>query len=374
MVKILIKDATIFTLSSRHDLLIDRGYVFIKDGTIAGVGKGEPPEDLQYPELLINGNGRLVMPGLSSAITSVTLYPLRYRLGGISWSEVGDYLSVLTRTDVYYLAALTFVELVTRGVSSVMVTDIYLDNVARAASDVGIYATLAVPFDCGIKDFNPESELKLLINRWHGKVEGIKAAILTCREDNEKVYSLAKELGIKVFVLKPPSTKVLKYGNVVCINPAEGRGVRVVRFGDDLSRWTPDEGLGIGVRPSYSMLDVVREVTWRTGKHPLDVLVSSTLINTSLIGFDNLGAIDVGSRANIVMFNMSEPPGWPIPSNINSIVKAVVEGDLRVESLIVNDDVVVDAGETLNVGADLIKKAVSRLEPVIKKYYALGKN
>ena len=372
MVKILIKDATIFTLSSRHDLLIDRGYVFIKDGTIAGVGKGEPPEDLQYPELLINGSGRLVMPGLSSAITSVTLYPLRYRLGGISWCEVGDYLSVLTRTDVYYLAALTFVELVARGVSSVMVTDIYLDNVARAASDVGIYATLAVPFDCGIKDFNPESELKLLINRWHGKVEGIKAAILTCREDNEKVYSLAKELGIKVFVLKPPSTKVLKYGNVVCINPAEGGGVGVVRFGDDLSRWAPDEGLGIGVRPSYSMLDVVREVAWRTGKHPLDVLVSSTLINTSLIGFDGLGAIDVGSRANIVMFNMSEPPGWPIPSNINSIVKAVVEGDLRVESLIVNDDVVVDAGETLNVGADLIKKAVSRLEPVIKKYYALG--
>ncbi|MCD6428159.1 MAG: hypothetical protein J7L12_00910 [Desulfurococcales archaeon] len=128
MVKILIKDVTVFTLSSRHDLLIDRGYVFIKDGTIAGVGKGEPPEDLQYPELLVNGSGRLVMPGLSSAITSVTLYPLRYRLGGISWSEVGDYLSVLTRTDVYYLAALTFVELATRGVSSVMVTDIYLDS------------------------------------------------------------------------------------------------------------------------------------------------------------------------------------------------------------------------------------------------------
>ncbi|MCD6428160.1 MAG: amidohydrolase family protein [Desulfurococcales archaeon] len=175
-------------------------------------------------------------------------------------------------------------------------------------------------------------------------------------------------------MLKPLSTKVLKYGSVVCINPAEGGGAGVIRFGDDLSRWSPDEGLGIGVRSSYSMLDVVREVTWRTGKHPLDVLVASTLINASLIGFDNLGAIDVGSRANIVMFNMSEPPGWPIPSNINSIVKAVVEGDLRVESLIVNDDIVVDAGETLNVGADLIKKAVGRLEPVIKKYYALGKN
>ncbi len=372
MVKILIKDATILTLSSRQDLLIDRGYVFVKDGVVAGVGKGDPPEDLQYPELLINGKGRLVMPGLSSAITSVTLYPLRYRLEGILWGEVSDYLSVLTRTDVYYLAALTFVELATRGVSSVMVTDIYLDSVARAANDVGIYATLAVPFNCGIRDFNPENELRLLINRWHGRVEGVNAAVLTCREDNEEVYSLAKELGIRVFVLRPSSTNVMKYGNIVCINPVKGGGVGVVRFGDDLSKWGPDEGLGVGVRPSYSMLDVVREVAWRSSKHPIDVLAASTLINTSLIGFNNIGALDVGSKANIVMFNMSEPPGWPIPSSINSVVKAVVEGDLRVESLIVNDDVVVDAGETLNVGADLIKKAVSRLEPIIKKYYTLG--
>ena len=97
------------------------------------------------------------------------------------------------------------------------------------------------------------------------------------------------------------------------------------------------------------------------------------MVNTSLIGFDGMGAVDVGSKANIVMFNMSEPPGWPIPSSIDSVVNAVVGGDLRVESLIVNDDVVVDSGETLNVGADLIKKAVSRFEPVIKKYYTLGK-
>ena len=372
MVKILIKDASVLTFSSREDLFIERGYVFIKDGVVAGVGKGDPPEDLQYPELLINGRGRLVMPGLSSAITSVTLYPLRYRLRRMSWGEVDDYLSILTRTDVYYLAALTFVELVTRGVSSVMVTDVYLDSVARAAKDVGIYATLAVPFNCGIKDFDPEGELRLLINRWHGRVEGVNAAVLTCREDNESVYSLAKELGIKVFVLEPSSSNMVRYGSVICVNPAEGSGVGVVRFGDGLSRWGPDEGLGVGVRPSYNMLDVVKEVVWRTGKHPIDVLAASTLVNTSLIGFDGMGAVDVGSKANIVMFNMSEPPGWPIPPSIDSVVNAVVEGDLRVESLIVNDDVVVDSGETLNVGADLIKKAVSRFEPVIKKYYTLG--
>jgi len=123
------------------------------------------------------------------------------------------------------------------------------------------------------------------------------------------------------------------------------------------------------VRSSYNMLDVIREVMWRTSKHPLDIVVSSTLINASLIGFDNLGSIDVGNKANIVIFNMSEPPGWPVPTNLESVIRAVVEGDLRVESLIINDDIIVDAGETLNVGADLVKKAISRLEPVVKKYY-----
>lgn len=364
MVKILVTNAKILTMSEKHELLIDRGFIYLRDGRVEAVGKGEPPEELRYPELLISGEGRLVTPGLSSAITAVSLYPLRYRVNDLAWNDLSDYMSMLTRTDLYYLAALSFMELVSRGVTSALVADVFLDNVARAANDVGIYVTLAVPYECGIKDFEPESEVKLLLSRWHERVEGVKAAVLYCGDPPSRFVNEMASLGLRVYALKPRTAR----SDVISVNPVEGGGRNVIRYGRDVVRWSPEEGLGIGVRPSYSMVDVVKEVTWRLKVHPLDVIAAASTLNTKLLGFSNMGSLDVSSKANIVMFNTSEPPGWPAPSSLEPLVRAIVEGDLRVETVIVNDDVLVDGGETLTVGTDIVRRAVRRLGDLIKKF------
>ena len=375
MVKVLISNATILTMSTRKDLVIGKGYIFINNGVIESIGEGEPPPEYQYPELLINGEGRIVCPGFSSAFTSVTLYPLRYRVKDVNWGEVLDYISVLSRTDVYYIAALSFMEMISRGVTTALISDIFLDNIARAAHDVGINVTLAVPYNCGIKDFDPDNELRLLLGKWHERVEGIKAAVLYCGEPSLKWLKdmVSRNINIYLFNSKLGLSDLPKElrSHIYFINPARYSGSNVIRYGDGLKLWRPEEGLGIGVRPSYSMLSVIREVSIVTNKHPLDILHSAITVNNELIGFNDVGPIEVKCRANIVMFDTSEPPGWPALIDLESIVKAIVDGDLSIETVIMGNDILVDNKETLTVGYDLVKKAVNRLGPILKKFLKL---
>ncbi len=373
MVRILITNATIITMSYKHDLIISKGYVFLRNGVVEGIGEGDPPDEFQYPELLINGEGRIVAPGLVSGMTTVTLYPLRYLVNDVCWDKFSDFISLLSRSDVYYLAALTFMELMKRGVTAALVTDIFLENVARAANDLGIYVTLAVPFGCGIKDFDPEHELKLLMSKWEGKFSNIKVAALYCGDPPKEWIDLVNNVGVRAYVLNA-SRRVKGLSKVVYINPKfeVQEGVdNVIRYGSDLRLWRPNEGLGIGVNPSYSMSSIMRSVTLLTGKSEVDVLASATVINSKLIGHESLGNLESGATANIVMYDTSEPPGWPVITDLRSLTKALVLGDLIVETVIVGDDILVDNKETLTIGYDLVKKAVHRLRPILKRYVSI---
>jgi len=372
MVSILINGATILTLSVIHDPVIEKGYIYVKNGKIMEVGKGEPPEDLKYPELLINGTGRIVMPGLSTAFTSITLYPFRYRVTDVNWRYIKEFLTTLTRTDVYYLAAMAFMEMMSRGVTSALVSDIYLDNVARAAHDAGIYVTLAPPLNAGLEDFNPENEVRLLMSRWHRKVSEVRAALLTYEELTEEFTNLLDKYRLRGYVLKAKRV-MSELSNIVYINPrcSVSDTLDVIRYGDGISHWVNGEGLGIGVSPAYSMINVVRDTSLRTGVNEIDVLHAAVVVNNKLIGH-SLGSIDVGATANIIMLDTSSPPGWPPPKRINDIVRAIIHGDLRVETVIVGDNILVDAGEPLTLGSDVVMKARSRFDDKVGEY--LSKN
>jgi len=367
LVKILINNASILTFSTEEKLLIKEGYIFSSEGRVNGVGEGEPPEEFSYPELLISGKDRLVLPAFSSAYTVASLYPLRYVVKDPDLSKNLDYLRKLSRTDMYFLAAMTMIEMISKGITNALFIDIYLDEVARAAHDSGFNVVLAPPINCGLEEFEPENEFKMLINRWHEKVDEVRVALATCGKPTDEVLETAKAYGLKLFVLNAPYVDSSE-PNVVYINPTNGSGNNVIRWGSQLSMWKPNEGLGIGVRPSYSMIDVSREVVYKTGKHPIDVIYAATARNPSILGFKSLGPIENNYITNILMFNTSEPPGWPLPTEINSLTKAIVEGELRVETLIINDEILLDNAETLTLGLEVISKAKKRLSPIIQEY------
>lgn len=367
MVKILINNASILTFSSAKKLLIKEGYIFSNEGRIYAVGDGEPPEEFSYPELLINGKDKLVLPAFSSAYTIASLYPLRYVIKDLDLSKNLDYLKKLSRTDMYFLAAMTIIEMISKGITNALFIDIYLDEVARVAHDSGFNVVLAPPINCGLEEFEPENELKLLINRWHEKVDEVKVALATCGKPTEEVLEIVRTYGLKLFVLNAPYVDV-EDPNVVYINPMNGSGSNVIRWGPQLSMWQPNEGLGIGVRPSYSMIDVSREVVYKTGRHPIDIIYAITTRNPNILGFKSLGPIEDNYKTNLLMFNTSEPPGWPLPTEINSLTKAIVEGELRIETLIIDDEILLDNAETLTLGREVISKAKKRLSSIIQEY------
>lgn len=363
MVKILIDGASVLIVDEGIDY-VSKGYLYIENGYIKSLGRGPASEELLYPELLLGGTGRLVTKGFASGFTVLSLYPLRYSLEDIDWFFVRELLKTIKRADMYYISILCLAELISKGVTEALVVDAYLDEVARASRDVGINVTLAPPLNCGLDDRQQLNELKLLLGRWHGRVEGVKAGIAVCRELKEEHMALAKETGLPIYVLeleKEPLRR-MEGVKVVAINPLLDTELPSVYYGGMLQDWRKYRGLGIGVRPSYSVREVMKEILWSQGTDPSDVLLSGTKTTSELIDQHESSSLREGKRSSVVVYNLSEPPGWPVPRSFSSAVRAVVEGDLPIETVIVGDDIVLDREGILTVGHEVFKKAIGRFE------------
>lgn len=372
MVKVLITNATILTLSRKHDLIINNGYIYINDGVIKAIGSGEVPEELHYSELLISGRGRVVVPGVASGYTRISTYPIRHVLRSLGDEKVYEYLSTLSRVDIYYSAVLAFTELLYRGVTSLMISDIYLDDIARAANDVGMSVVLASPLNIKLRDYDPYHEFKLVMHRWHGRFDNILGAAAFYGDPNEREISLDDYPGGKVFVIGSNDLERLKKlarDDVVAIDPLKETptALSVIRTYRTLSMWRPFQGFGIGDSATYDIFDMLRTLS-RAGHSSLDLLFSAASSTTSMIGLDSFNCIEEGKKANIIIYNFTEPPAWPLINSVEAVTNALVGSELKVESAIVGDNILVDGGEVLSVGSDLIKKATARLENIIKGF------
>ncbi|MCX8208338.1 MAG: hypothetical protein N3G79_01645 [Sulfolobales archaeon] len=363
MVKILIESASILVVG-RDVEYVDRGYLYIENGVVKLLKRGGILEEELYPELLLSGVNRLVTKGFASGFTVLSLYPLRYGLEDLDWYLLREMYKAIKRADMYFISVLSLAELASKGVTEVLVADVYLDEVARAARDVGVNVTLAPLLNCGLDDDQQLSELKLLLGRWHGRVEGVKVGIAVCRELGGNYLAIARESGIPVFLLEPEKElqRDLKDVKAVAINPLVDIELPTIYFGRMLQKRRKFGGVGIGVRPSYSIREVLKEVLWSRSTDLLDVFLSGTRITSELIDQHESSSLREGSRSSVVVYNLSEPPGWPVPRTLNSAMRAVTEGDLPIEAVIIGDDVVVDREGILTVGYEVFKKAIKRFE------------
>lgn len=173
---ILIKNATIITQNSNREI-IDECDILINENKIEAVGKNIKTENGK-PETIIDGKGKITIPGLINSHTHVAMTMLRglgEDLPLQQWLEkkIWPVENKLKAKDVYYGSMLGICEMLHSGITTF--NDMYFisaDEVPKAAEKLGMRAIanramLDLPFKT-----SPEKELKeakSFVERWRNK-------------------------------------------------------------------------------------------------------------------------------------------------------------------------------------------------------------
>ncbi len=366
-VKILVENVSILTMSTKGDLFIDRGYIFIDSGFIRSVGRGDVPVDLGPPDLVISGRGRLAIPGMIALYSKLYLLPLRgLARRGERGSSIYD---VLTNNDLYFLSALSLAGLAMRGITTVLSTDRFVEPVIRASENVGVRVVAAPCLeDPGDLD-SWAREISSSVKKWHKRdnasalVTGAICSRQAYREGAEKVIPSDMPL-----VVYGDACIDLRISRILAIDPPPG--CRVPRdlsiyTESNMDRWEPGSGYGIEGNPSWSLYHHFFLARAR-GYSSIDILGSATVWAASKLPI-GLGAIEPGRVGDIVILDLTQPPWWIHERILNehTAAEAVVSGLPRIETVIVGGEVVVDDNGLLTVGADLFSKAYNRVSEIL---------
>ncbi|MGQ9477951.1 MAG: amidohydrolase [Candidatus Bipolaricaulia bacterium] len=175
MARILLKD---FALLSTPDGPAEECSLVIEDERIARIGKAEEI-GRGYFDRVIEGRGKLAMPGLINAHTHLAMVlfrgyaddlPLREWLEGAIWPAERH----LKPEEVYWASLLGIAELLRSGVTAFADMYFYMDEVAKAVEESGIRAQLSYGMIAPDRE-RAERELEKgleLVERWHGRANG----------------------------------------------------------------------------------------------------------------------------------------------------------------------------------------------------------
>ena len=351
MVKILIKDATIVTCDDSRPL-IKSGYVYIEDDVIKDVGEENPPEEYEIAELILPCKDKIVMPGMISPITYLSPYHLRHDI--TPSANIRGLLTTMSKTDAYYSSLLACIELMKMGVTSVAIMDSYLHESGEAIEKCGLRGYLLYSQHC-LKD------TKYIKDFWHNRGGLFKVYGVAFTHEEYAQYKDVFEVNY--------SWRIFIEGVKAVINPVERTPQNIwgILSVDHMRNWYKEAVVGIGISPIYSMARVL-DLLSKEHSVPLNIILKyATIYPSKCLCEDRMGAIAKNFKADIVIFNCSEPPGWPIPSKLESIVELILSNILKTHTVIVNGEIVLDMGEPLYIGTDVIRKAKSKLEEILYK-------
>ncbi len=173
---------------------------------------GEKPADF-VPDEIIDGSGKLAMPGLVNAHTHIAMSLMRGYADDLAfWQWLNDKILPLEENlsgqMVYWGCALSCAEMIASGTTCFADMYFFLDDVANSVQDSGLRASLCR----GLTWFSPADDFKLqeardFWQKWHGAADGRISTMLgphapyTCSgEFLQKVRELQKELQIPVHI------------------------------------------------------------------------------------------------------------------------------------------------------------------------------
>ena len=431
---IAITDALVLTVDERNRLY-ERGTVLIEDGRITAVRQTDEDETDGEATHTIDGDGKVVMPGLVNAHTHLELTPL---IGAFSDLDLLEMMGSMTAlygrigegefdylVDAGYdLAALNFL---LGGVTTVNSMDVRPASGADTFGEAGLRGFFGPTMTDLFWDVPIDEQFeraRAFIEAYHDTYEGrIRATICphddwSCtRELWERTADLAAEypdLLVHTHLLELEESNTMARANDAAdsLGLLEDVGLLDDRLlaahfrvadADDIERtaaagasvahcpsvfaywnpdadmqWTPvpelrDAGVDVGLgiddhywHDSYSMFGEARQarlsanVKRTTGQYSsMELVRMLTIEGARALGIgDEIGSIEPGKRADIILLDVDKPKFTPLTNVPAHVVNNAAPAD--VETVIVDGEFVLRDGVVETMDAEAVQERVER--------------
>lgn len=301
------------------------GFMVIRDGRLALVDVGEPPEEEQFAEMVAGGAGRLVVPAFSMGLVSPESYALRgfpevlpdALVSGGWWLEA---VASMSGEEAYYASLMMFYEAAVNGYTTVIAYTPHPRPVAEALRSAGLRGLILAPGPgCPVKAGEPGE----------GEIAGVKISVLRCSETPSSGYVLTGD-GVLYVDGKP----------VYALPPWR-------------SGLSPAPGVALASNPwcllsgprsaeAYRALVVTGHRLLEPGYQPLE------------------------GAANLIVVNASEPPAW-LASLSYAGPSALGPTRPRVETVFSWGRVVIDGGDHMYLGPSRAEEAAGKLRGFLSR-------
>ncbi len=319
---ILITDATIVTEPGRYL----KGYLYVNKGKVIALGEGEVPDEYSFATYIIDGKNKIVYPGLILPLIKASSYPSRF--GG---KEASSY------EELYYATQMAIHDLSLSGVTAFGTVEEVVEPVVRAV--VSSYAKAVIFVNADVEGW--ERQLDVMLNKWQGYQERIFTGIYT-ETDNAKAIEIAEKESLPL-ISKCCGVRLVEEKDI-----APERGiVKLEKNG------TVSYGFKKAAR-TVNPLNVLRTLYY-IGRDPVEVMRYVTTNAAEILGLEGGGTIGVGRPADLAIFDVSQPPGWTAGRGLPEEI--ILTSNPKVETLIVNGEVIADSFEMLSIGTKDVKRA-----------------
>jgi len=379
--KTIINNAIVVTLNQRNEI-IRSGQVEIEDNKIIYVGT---PREIAENSEVIDAKGNIIMPGFVNTHCHLAMTLFRGYGENSNFADWWiDYMRPLENKleleDCYYGATLGILELLKNGVTTV--ADFYLhpEETARAVVDTGIRANIAIGAITGGEVLNSEilqSEVDKISISPLIKPILYAHSVYSC--DESQFAELNKFANISGLIKSTHASEtLLEVGNihskhgVTPIGLLESYGffdtpsilahcvhcdkddIEIMKKYDITVATNPSSNLilGSGIAPLYSYvknninvsigtdgaasnnnLNMFKEMYLADNLQAgvlnqahaittIDALKMATVRGALALGYDNLGRIEPGYLADLIMIDVSRPNMQPTNDIFNNLVNA----------------------------------------------------
>jgi 5-methylthioadenosine/S-adenosylhomocysteine deaminase len=324
--------------------------------------------------------------------------------------------------DAYWLSMLSIAEMIRSGITTFADMYMFMDQTAKAVADSGIRAVLARGLQGPDANSDERLlENRRLWEQWHGQADGrIKVmvgphALYTCSSDYLiKCMDLAQELGVGLHIhIAETSSEVkecnAKYGfspvqylnNIGlfrhpvlaahCVHLIQ-EDIEILKFNNVQVAHCPASNLklGSGIAPIKGLIDSGINVALGTdsaaSNNSLSIMREmglTALINKGIyedptiiparqalnmgtsdgakaLGWDDeIGSLEIGKKADIILINRNLPHYNPIGDPIVHLVYSGRDGD--VDTVLVNGQIIMEDGRITTIDLNRVYYEVERI-------------